>query len=145
MWQKIHRVHSFVVILVMVVDGDILDNLKRIMVNAMVMYGGLIWETMVSQLVTQFGANRVSVFYGVRIRVIIQLKNQNVPFMVNVYCMSHHTNLVVQTLSKLAIVGEIDDVLQIICLFLSQPKKNSKVCRSNQHLGTWGLAHSPKH
>jgi hypothetical protein len=89
----------------MVVDGDILNNLKRIMVNAMVLYGGLIWETMVSPLVTQFGANGVSVFHGVRIRVIIQLKNQNVPFMVNVYCMSDHTNLVVQTLSKLAIVG----------------------------------------
>jgi len=45
------------------------------------------------------------VFHGVRIRVIIQLKYQNVPFMVNVYCTSHHTNLVVQTLSKLAIMG----------------------------------------
>jgi hypothetical protein len=62
------------------------------------------------------------VFHGVRIRIIIQLKDQNVLFM------NHHTNLVVQTLSKLAIVGEIKDVLQIICLFLSQSKKNPKVC-----------------
>jgi hypothetical protein len=66
--------------------------------------------------------------HGVRFRVIIQLKDQNVPFMVNVYCMSHHTNLVVQTLLKLAIVGEIEDVLQIISLFLSQSKKNPKDC-----------------
>jgi len=36
----------------MVVDGDILDNLKRIVVDAMVLYGGLIWETMVLELVT---------------------------------------------------------------------------------------------
>jgi hypothetical protein len=52
MWWKIRRVHSFVVILVMVVDVDILDNLKRIMVDAMDLYGGLIWETMVSKLIT---------------------------------------------------------------------------------------------
>ncbi len=36
----------------MVVDGDTLDNLKRIVVDAMVLYGGLIWETMVLELVT---------------------------------------------------------------------------------------------
>jgi hypothetical protein len=36
----------------MVVNGDILDNLERIVVDAMVLYGGLIWETMVSELVT---------------------------------------------------------------------------------------------
>ncbi len=36
----------------MVVDGDILNNLKRIVVDAMVLYGGLIWETMVLELVT---------------------------------------------------------------------------------------------
>jgi hypothetical protein len=42
MWWKIRRVHSFVVILVMVVNGDILDNLERIVVDAMVLYGGLI-------------------------------------------------------------------------------------------------------
>jgi hypothetical protein len=36
----------------MVVDGDILNNLKRILVDAMVLYGGLIWETMVSKVVT---------------------------------------------------------------------------------------------
>ncbi len=52
MWWKTHRVHSFVVILVMVVDGDTLDNLKRIVVDAMVLYGGLIRETMVLELVT---------------------------------------------------------------------------------------------
>ncbi len=106
--------------------------------NAMVLYGGLIWETMVSQLVTQFGANRVSVFYGVRIRVIIQLKNQNVPFMVNVYCMSHHTNLVVQTLSKLAIGGEIDDVLQIYAYFYHSPKRTQKFVDLTNILGLGG-------
>lgn len=52
MWWKTHRVHSFVVIFVMVVDGDTLDNLKRIVVDAMVLYGGLIRETMVLELVT---------------------------------------------------------------------------------------------
>jgi hypothetical protein len=32
--------------------------------------------------------------------------------MIKVHCINHHINLAVQTLSKLAIVGEIEDVLQ---------------------------------
>jgi hypothetical protein len=32
--------------------------------------------------------------------------------MIIVQCMSHHINLAVQTFSKLAIVGKIEDVLQ---------------------------------
>ncbi len=43
------------------IDGATLDNLKRIMVDAMVLYGGLIHETMASKLIT-FGANGAGVF-----------------------------------------------------------------------------------
>jgi hypothetical protein len=43
------------------VDGATLDNLKRILVDAMVLYGGLFQETMASKLIT-FGANEVGVF-----------------------------------------------------------------------------------
>jgi hypothetical protein len=31
----------------------------------------------------------------------------NAPFLINVHCMNHHTNLVVQIFSKLGIVGKI--------------------------------------
>jgi hypothetical protein len=49
----------------------------------------------------------VNVFQVVRISVTIQLKNQNAPFMIGAHCMSHCTNLVVQALSKLNIVGKL--------------------------------------
>jgi hypothetical protein len=44
-----------------VVDGDTSNNLKRIMVYAMVLYGGLIQETMASKLIT-FKVDGVNVF-----------------------------------------------------------------------------------
>jgi hypothetical protein len=47
-----------------VVDEVTLDNLKKIMVDAMVLYGGLIQEKIASKLIT-FGANGVNVFQGV--------------------------------------------------------------------------------
>jgi hypothetical protein len=43
------------------VDGATLDNLKRILVDAMVLYGGLIQETMTSKLII-FGIDGVGVF-----------------------------------------------------------------------------------
>jgi hypothetical protein len=43
------------------IDRATLDNLKRIMVDAMVLYGGLIQETMASKLIT-FRANGACVF-----------------------------------------------------------------------------------
>ncbi len=47
--------------------------------------------------------------------------------MMGVHCMCHHTNLVVQTLSKMDIVGKIKDVLQSLYFYLfHSPKKIQK-------------------
>jgi hypothetical protein len=40
--------------------------------------------------------------------------------------MSHHTNLVVQILSKLAIVGKIEDVLQSLYAYFSHSLKRTQ-------------------
>jgi hypothetical protein len=93
-----------------VVDGATSNNLKHILVDAMVLYGDLNQDNIPFKLIT-FGANKVRVFQGVRTNVTVQLKNQNAPFMIGVHCTSHHINLVVQTLSKFDIVGKIEDVL----------------------------------
>ncbi len=53
----------------------------------------------------------MNIFQGVRISMIIHLKNQNAPLMIGVHYMNHHTNLVIYTLSKLNIVGKIENVL----------------------------------
>jgi hypothetical protein len=47
-----------------VVNEATLDNLKNIMVDAMVLYGGLIQKTIASKLIT-FGADGVNVFQSV--------------------------------------------------------------------------------
>ncbi len=74
------------------VDGAISDNLKFILVDAMVLFGGLNQDKIASKLIT-FGVDGVNVFQVVRIGVTIQLKNQNAPFMIGAHCMSHCTNL----------------------------------------------------
>jgi hypothetical protein len=48
-----------------VVDGVTSNNLKRIFVDAMVLYGDLIEKTMASKLIT-LGVDGVSVFQGVK-------------------------------------------------------------------------------
>ncbi len=53
-----------------VVDGATSDNLKRILVDAMVLFGDLNWDNIASKLIT-FGVDRVNVFQGVKIGVTI--------------------------------------------------------------------------
>jgi len=54
----------------------------------MVFFSDLVSETIASKLIT-FGIDGVSVFQGVIIVVIIQLKDQNALFMIYVHCMTH--------------------------------------------------------
>jgi hypothetical protein len=59
--------------------------------------------------------------------VIIQLKKENAPFMIGVHCMSHYTNLIVQTLSIMSIVRKIEDVLQsLYAYYFHSPKKTQE-------------------
>jgi len=80
---------------------------------------------MASKLIT-FGVNKVNVFQGVRTRVTIQLKDQNVPFMTGIHCMTHCTNLVVQTLLNLAIVRKFEDVLKNLYSYFSHNPKRTQ-------------------
>jgi hypothetical protein len=92
------------------VDGATFDNLKCILVDAMVHFGDLNKDNIASKLVT-FVVNEVNVFQGVKTGVTVWIKNQNAPFMIGVHYMSHCINLVVQMLSKFSIVRKIEDVL----------------------------------
>jgi hypothetical protein len=53
----------------------------------------------------------MSVFQGVKTSVMVQFKEQTTPFMIGMHC-TNLTNLVMQTLSKMGIVGKIENVLQ---------------------------------
>jgi hypothetical protein len=92
------------------VDGATFDNLKCILVDAMVLFGDLNKDNIASKLVT-FAVNEVNVFQGVKIGVTVWIKNQNAPFMIGVHYTSHCINLAVQMFSKFNIVRKIEDVL----------------------------------
>jgi hypothetical protein len=53
-----------------VVDGATFDKVKHIIVDAMVLFGDLNQDNITSKLIT-FGVDRVSVFQGVKIGVIL--------------------------------------------------------------------------
>ncbi len=57
------------------VDGAIFDNLKHILMDAMVFFGDLDEDNMASRLIT-CRVDGVSIFQGVKIGVIVQLKYQ---------------------------------------------------------------------
>jgi hypothetical protein len=58
-----------------------------------------------------FDVNGVSTFQGLRSRVTIQIQHQYVPFVIDVHCVAHQTNIVVQTLSNLPLVFCIENLL----------------------------------
>jgi hypothetical protein len=68
------------------------------------------------------------VFQGITIGVItIQLKEGNARFMIGVHYMSHHINLIVQTIFKMGIVRKIKDVMQnLYAYFFHNPKRTQK-------------------
>ncbi len=71
----------------------------------MLFFGDLNQDTIASKLI-RFIANGVSVFQGVKTCVIVQLKDKNAPFLIGVHCMNQHTNLIVQIIFELGIIGK---------------------------------------
>jgi len=60
--------------------------------------------------------------------------------------MNHHINLLIQTFSKLIMVGKFKDVLQsLYAYFFHDPKKNLKVCKIGMYCENQGLTHFQEH
>ena len=71
-----------------------------------------------------FGANGVSTFQNAKSSVIVQLINNNAPFMVNVNCKAHQISLAVQTLPNFKVVRHVEDFLvALYSYFNSFPKR----------------------
>lgn len=92
-----------------VVEGGTTNNCTTVIVNVVHVYEGLSNQKIRKGLIT-FGVDGVSTYQGVKSGFIVKLINKHTPFMVGVYCMAHHTNLVVQTLSKLKTVRHVEDL-----------------------------------
>lgn len=87
-------------------DEATFDNLTHLILESLIMFEGLN-ETKVANKLVYFGANGVIVFQGLKPNVTTQLMQKHVPFVSGVHCMTHHTNIVVQTLSGLTLVAKI--------------------------------------
>jgi hypothetical protein len=87
-------------------DEATFDHLTHLIVESLIMFEGLN-ETKVANKLVCFGANRVIVFQGLKLDVTTQLMQKHVPFVSGVHCMTHHTNLIVQTLHGLTLVAKI--------------------------------------
>ena len=71
-----------------------------------------------------FGADGASVFQGSRNGVTVQMKEHVAPFMFGIHCMVHRTNLAVEPLSNLPIVGKIESLCQAMFSYFSQSPKH---------------------
>ena len=108
-------------------DGASSLALLSTLLETLEQYGGLPRLDNVAKLVF-FIANKVSIFQGVCTGVTIQLKENRAPFVFGIHCMSHHTNLAVQTLLQVPLVSWIEELLQRLYSFFSHsPKRNQKL------------------
>jgi hypothetical protein len=103
-------------------DGASSAILLATLLDTLEQYGGLPCPDIASKLVS-FGANGVSVFQGVRTGVTVQLKEHHAPLVSGMHCMSHRTNLAVQTLSQVPLVMRIEELLQSLYSFFSHSPK----------------------
>jgi len=93
------------------INGGAIDNFKKVIVDNVLQYGGLLESDLVSKLIS-FGANGILVFHGVKNVVTTQLKEKFAHYMLGVHCVAHQTNLTIQTLSKLPLMFKIEAMLQ---------------------------------
>jgi hypothetical protein len=82
------------------VNGGITNNFKKVIVDNVFQYRGLLEFDLVSKLIS-FGANGILIFQGVKSGVTTQLKEKFSPYTLRVHCVAHWTNLAIQTLPKL--------------------------------------------
>jgi hypothetical protein len=61
-----------------------------------------------------FGANDVNVFQGTKSGVAKQIKENYAPHFIGVYYVAHRTNLALQTLSRLPLVIQLENLLQTL-------------------------------
>jgi hypothetical protein len=72
-----------------------------------------------------FGALGVTIFQGLKIGVTIQLMNKHNPFFFSIHYMAHRCNLVMQTLSSLSLVANIEAMFFLCILTIVSPLKNT--------------------
>ncbi len=99
-----------------VLDGVTSTNLTKFIMQNLVEFGSMTKTNVANKLVC-FGTNGVIVFQGLKNGVTTKMMQNHVPFMSGVH-MAHCTNLVVQTLSNLSLVGKIEKNCLHLCIII---------------------------
>jgi hypothetical protein len=87
--------------------------------------GGGVPRNQIAQKLICFGANGVNVFQGTKSGVTKQIKKNYVLHSIKVHCMAHCTNLAMQTLLKLPLVIQLENLLQTLhSYFAHSPKRH---------------------
>ncbi len=79
--------------------------------TAFIAYGGLSDEQIFEHLIC-LGRDGVFTFQGVKLRVIVLMKTQQIPFLIRIHCMPRRTNLKMQSLFSMPMVSKLKDLLQ---------------------------------
>ena len=103
-------------------QGNLSEAIRETILGMLVHHSGMSALAIASGLVC-FGADGVFVFQGSRSGVTTQLKDHVAPFMFGMHCMAHKTNLAVEPLSDLPIVGKIEDLCQAMYGYFSHSPK----------------------
>ncbi len=86
-----------------------------------------------------FGVDGVNTFQGLRSIVTVQIQCQYAPFVTNVHCMAHETNLTIQTFSNLPLVSCIESLLQCIYAYFNHsPKRHLEFAKLIEIMETKG-------
>jgi hypothetical protein len=88
------------------------------------MIGGCLLKDQNAQILICFKADGVNVFHGTNNGVTKQIKDNYTPHFIGVHCMAHHTNLVVQTLSKLPLVISFKNLLHTLHFYFAHSIKS---------------------
>lgn len=94
-------------------QGSNAKNLMQIIIDALLVYNGLFEFDLIAKFV-YFDVDGMTTFEGNKIDIKVYLKEKHAPFMFNLHCVAHRTNLVVQTLPQLSLVSKIESLLHLI-------------------------------
>jgi type III secretory pathway component EscU len=74
----------------------------------------ILMQVIIDALFVYFNVDGMTTFEGNKIDIQPSFKEKDAPFMFNLHCVAHKTNLVVQTLSELSLVSKIVSLLHLM-------------------------------
>ncbi len=104
------------------------------------MINGGVPRNQIAQKLICFGADDVNVFQGTKSGVAKQIKENYAPHFIGVYYMAHCTDLVMQTLLRLPLVIQFENLFQILhsYKFAHSPKRDLEFPKLTKLMQTKG-------